>query len=384
MFKEINKCRICQNKNLVPVLNLGKQCLTSIFPKDPKQRIKSCPLKLVKCEEDGNGRNCGLLQLKHNFNRNEIYGDSYGYRSGINWTMTAHLQGIVKEALNLARLHPKDIILDIGSNDGTLLKAYPQRRFSLLGIDPSGKKFKKYYPKHINLATEYFSESAFRQFYGNKKAKIITSIAMFYDLDSPLDFMSDISEILADDGIWMLEQSYMPLMLKQNSYDTICHEHLEYYGFHQIRWMTDKIGLKIIDASLNKINGGSFRVTVTKKTSKYRTNSKAINTLLKSEKIKQLDKLNPFVAFKKRTLRHKDKLIQCIGNIKKHGQAIGGYGASTKGNVILQFCDFNKQDILFIADRNSEKYGCFTPGSRIPIVSEEEARRKNPAYLLEI
>lgn len=382
MSKEIKRCRICGNTDLVPILNLGRQYLTGVFPKDRQQHIALGPLELAKCVEKGDDRTCGLLQLRHSFNRDEMYGDNYGYRSGINQTMTTHLQTIVKKILNLVKLQPGNIVLDIGSNDGTLLKAYPHEKISLLGIDPSSAKFSKYYPDHIKLIVDYFSVSASQSIYGDRKAKIVTSIAMFYDLESPVEFMGDIKKILADDGVWVLEQSYMPSMLEQNAYDTICHEHLEYYGLRQIKWMTDKVGLKILDVELNNINGGSFCVTVAKKTSDYKPNSKSINTLLQEEKSKQLDTLSSYIDFKKRVFKHKKNLVKYIRGIKRNNQTILGYGASTKGNVILQFCGFNEKDIPAIAERNPEKYGCFTPGTTISIISEEEARRRNPNYFL--
>lgn len=382
LFKEIKGCRICGNADLVHILSLGKQSLTSVFPKTRGQSVSSGPLELVKCIEDSKKGACGLLQLKHSFNPDEIYGPHYGYMSGINNTMVIHLQSIVKKILNSVKLQGGDVVLDIGSNDGTLLKAYPHRNITLLGIDPSGAKFKKYYPAYISLLVDYFSAPIVRTLCGNKKAKIITSIAMFYDLKKPLEFMQNIKKILSDDGVWVLEQSYMPTMLKQNAYDTICHEHMEYYGLRQIKWMTDRIGLRIIDVELNDINGGSLCIMVVKEKSHYKPNTKSINTMLEKEKKEQLDALKPYLDFKKRVFKHRTGFIKCVEKIKKKGQTILGYGASTKGNVILQFCGFTEKDIPAIAERNPEKYGCLTPGTKIPIIPEAEARLRNPDYLL--
>jgi hypothetical protein len=240
----------------------------------------------------------------------------------------------------------------------------------------------KYYPEYIKLIENYFSASTFKAVYGDKKAKIVTSIAMFYDLESPLKFMQDVKEILAEDGVWVFEQSYMPTMLEQNAYDTICHEHLEYYSLRQIKWMTDRIGFKILTVELNNINGGSFCVTVAKHNSTYEPSFRAIQALLHQEENRGLNTLNPYSDFKDRVFRHREELIKFFKEAKRANQTILGYGASTKGNVVLQFCGFGETDIPAIADRNPEKYGCFTPGTMIPIISEEEARRRKPDYFL--
>ena len=382
MFKKIEKCRVCGNSQLTSVLNLGRQYLTGVFPQNKDEHVESSPLELVKCVEEGDKDSCGLLQLKHTFNPDMMYGDNYGYRSGVNQIMTDHLNEIAQDILSRVELAPGDIILDIGSNDGTLLKAYPHENISLLGIDPSGAKFIEFYPNHIKLVIGYFSIYLFRSVYGDKKAKIVTSIAMFYDLESPLDFMRDIYDILADDGIWVFEQSYMPLMLKRNAYDTVCHEHLEYYGLRQIAWMARKTGFKIVDVLLNEINGGSFRVTVAKEGSSHKPNTEAIEALLQKEKLEALDALEPYADFKRRIFDHRDQLVRFIKDARKKGEVILGYGASTKGNVVLQFCNFNQKDINAIADRNPEKCGRVTPGSKILIISEDEARQMGPNHFL--
>ena len=258
MYTEIKKCRICGNTDLVSILNLGNQYLTGVFPKSQTEHITSGPLELAKCRDDHNASACGLVQLKHSYDHNEMYGDNYGYRSGLNKSMVNHLYEKVKKIQAFIQLTREDLIIDIGSNDGTLLQAYRQDGLLLVGIDPTGKKFKKYYPEHVHLIPDFFSAESVRKNFGNRKAKVVTSIAMFYDLESPMDFAEQICEILADNGIWVFEQSYMPAMLEMNAYDTVCHEHLEYYCLKQIKWIADKLDLKIIDIEFNKVNGGSF------------------------------------------------------------------------------------------------------------------------------
>ena len=381
-YREISQCRICGNKQIEPVLNLGTQVLTGVFPKDLQQSVSEGPLELVKCVENSTTQACGLLQLRYSFNPDEMYRQEYGYRSGLNQTMTQHLQSVVKRICRFVTLLPGDIVLDIGSNDSTLLKSYPEKNLMLIGIDPSAEQFRQYYPEDARLVVDFFSASAYRSVSGGKKAKVVTSIAMFYDLPSPWEFMQNIKEILAEDGVWVLEQSYMPTMLDQLAYDTVCHEHLEYYGLRQIQWMTQRTGLKIINVELNEINGGSIQIVIAHEQSSYQLPNKVVSTLLDREKSLGLTTLEPYYEFREKVNRHRDELIERVRDINSQGQMILGYGASTKGNVLLQFCGFTERDIPAIAERNSDKYGRFTPGTHIPIISEAEARSRRPDYFL--
>lgn len=377
MIKPIDRCRICGNKDLVPVLSLGDQFLTGVFPKSPTERITCGPLDLVKCHGKGA---CGLLQLRHSYPSNEMYGVNYGYRSGLNQSMVRHLQSKVEGLLSKTTLSDGDLVLDIGSNDGTLLSFYPET-LTLAGIDPTSAKFRQYYKPHIKVVADFFSAQTFAQHF-DRKAKIITSIAMFYDLDDPISFVRQIAEVLADDGIWHFEQSYMPQMLKQNAYDTVCHEHLEYYGLQQIKWMMDQCGLTILDVELNDVNGGSFAVTVAKSKTKLRANEANVSALLEEETNAALDTLIPYEQFKNRVFHHRTQLLDLLSKIKRDQQLLLGYGASTKGNVILQFCGLTTDDVPFIAEVNPDKFGSYTPGTNIPIISEVEAHAMNPDYLL--
>ncbi len=382
MYSEIKRCRICGNTNLIPILNLGNQALTGVFLKTKDEVVTSGPLELVKCEEDKDNKHCGLVQLKHSYNPDELYGDNYGYRSGLNKSMLTHLQNKVNKIEKTIDLTQGDLVLDIGSNDGALLRAYTNKKLILTGIDPTGKKFKEYYPSYIQLIPDFFSAKIIKNYFGNKKAKVITSIAMFYDLESPIEFMQEIRELLDDSGVWILEQSYLPTMLEMNAYDTICHEHLEYYCLKQLKWMTDRMGLKIIDVELNNINGGSFSVTVTKSNSYYYKKGSIVDKILSEEKRRELFELKPYKGFSQRVLKHREKLIKFIKNERDKNKKFIGYGASTKGNVILQFCNLTEKEIPLIAEVNKDKFGCFTPGTLIPIISEAEARAMKPDYFL--
>jgi hypothetical protein len=381
MVHEIRACRICGNTNLVPIVDLGIQTLTGVFPKDKNQKITSGPLELVKCLE-GNDEQCGLVQLRHTYNHEEMYGDNYGYRSGLNASMVHHLNEIVKYITHKAALKPNDLIVDIGSNDATLLKSYPKKGYRLAGIDPTAVKFKEFYTVDITAIGDFFNERTFREHFGDKKAKVITSISMFYDLENPMAFVNDIYRSLDEEGIWVFEQSYLPLMIERNAYDTICHEHLEYYGMKQIDWMLKRAGFKIIDIEFNDTNGGSFRVTASKTGASYPECRTLLNEVLNKERDDQYHTLNPYKEFERRVRKHKEDILALIGRLKSEGKKVMGYGASTKGNVIIQYCGFTEDDLACIGEVNPDKFGAYTPHTHIPIRPEKEVFSMQPDYLL--
>ncbi len=199
-----------------------------------------------------------FLQLKQSYDFREMYGMNYGYRSGLNAAMVAHLTRKVRYLERLCPLSDGHTVIDIGSNDATLLKAYGSR-VRRIGVDPTGEKFRSHYTDGLELIPDFFSAEALRERLGNSRARIVTSIAMFYDLEDPASFVSQVAELLDPRGIWHFEQSYMPSMLRTNAYDTICHEHLEYYSLGAVKTLVEKCGLKILDVQMNAINGGSFR-----------------------------------------------------------------------------------------------------------------------------
>lgn len=381
MFTEISSCRICGNKNLLPILHLGDQYLTGVFPRNPNAPLTKGPLELVRCQISGPDH-CGLVQLRHSYESSEIYGDNYGYRSSLNRAMAEHLRRIVKWLTTRVTLSDTDLVLDIGSNDGTLLSYYPERGPTLVGIDPSAKKFAAYYKPHIHRIPDFFTADAVKKNIGDRRAKIITSIAMFYDLERPIDFVRDIAATIADDGVWFFEQSYLPLMLAADAYDTVCHEHLEYYALRQIQFMLERAGLQVIDVDTNDVNGGSFSVLAAKRGGPHRVNHESINRMLEAERKLALDTEAPYADFRKRTQTHRDQLIALVAKLKKEGKRVFGYGASTKGNVILQYCGFTEADLTCVAEVNADKFGCFTPGTHIPIISEADAKKLKPDYFL--
>lgn len=378
MYKKIDRCRICGNTELAHVLDLGVQELTGVFPSDITQAVTAGPLRLVKCHGT---EACGLLQLEHSYDLGEMYGDNYGYRSGLNSSMVEHLRRKVARILDMVNLDHKPTIVDIGSNDSTTLQAYPEVGCNLIGIDPTGKKFSQYYPPHVRLIPDFFSATRFRAELPSARARIVTSFSMFYDLENPMQFVHDVAEILDDEGVWVFEQSYMPLMLQRNSYDTVCHEHLEYYSLKQIKWMMDRAGLKIVDVEFNDVNGGSFSVMAARCGASF-SEYPRLRELLDKEISEGLDSLNPYLSFADRVAASKLAILDFIAAAKMSGKRVAALGASTKGNVLLQYVGLTTLDLEAVGEVNQDKFGCFTPGSRIPIVSEAELFKNEPDYLL--
>ena len=344
---------------------------TGIFPKSSKEKIPKGELKLTRCKR------CTLLQLENNFDQNLMYGENYGYMSSLNKAMEFHLKLKSKYLLDTYKLKKGDTVLDIGSNDGTFLSFF-NKNLNLFGCDPTINKFKKYYRKDIQLIPDFFSAENFK----NKKFELITSIAMFYDLPDPLKFANDIKKVLSKNGIWHIEMSYMPSMLNNSSYDTICHEHLEYYSVKSLKYLMDLANLKIINISFNQVNGGSISLDVAKKNSKYSENKILLNWLLLREKSNGFNSLNIQKKFFNQCKKHRFLLNNLLKKIKSQGKKIYGYGASTKGNVILQYCKINRNLLNHIIEVNKFKYNRYTPGSNIKIVSEKYLKKNKPDYLL--
>ena len=371
---KIKKCRSCGSGKLKPAFDLGLQKLTGVFPSKPNEKIPSGSLALVFCN------NCKLLQLENSFDPIKMYGDNYGYMSSLNLSMVRHLK---KKALKINRmldLETNDLVVDIGSNDGTFLSFF-SKKLKLIGIDPTIKKLSKFYRKDIIRIPTFFSARNLKEI-TSKKVKVVTSISMFYDLENPLMFANEIHDVLDKDGIWHLEQSYMPMMLKNNSYDTICHEHLEYYSLFSIKYIFDKIGFKIIDLEFNDINGGSFSITVAKKESKHKEVKKIVEWLLHKEKLFKYNEMSSYRIFYKNIKKHKEIFRDLLLNLKDMKKKVIGYGASTKGNVILQFCNIDNKLLPYIAEVNRFKHGRYTPGTGIKIIPEMQARKMNPDYFL--
>lgn len=343
---------------------MGSFSLSGVFPEAPLQAGSSGPLTLLLCT------NCSLVQLSETYNPDEMFGDNYGYRSGLNSSMQSHLKDIVTQAEAVSQLEEGDVVLDIGSNDGTLLRYYnPQ--LQKIGIDPSGLKFSEYYDDDSLLVPSFFSSQVFYE-NASSPAKVITSIAMLYDLEDPVDFASQVAECLDEEGIWIFEQSYMPWMILTGAFDTICHEHIEYYSLTSIQEILRRSGLKALDVQINSSNGGSFRVVAAKENSGREADPsvKIISDLEDGWNI-----LSPefFEDFAEYVTTYRDEFNQVIQSFKSRGKTIGALGASTKGGILLQLCRVSAKDITFIGEVNPFKFGRWMANSDIPIVQETDS-----------
>jgi hypothetical protein len=366
-MQKIDECRLCKHKILDEIINLGNQDLTSNFPNSEDEYVPECPLILVKCS------NCDLVQLQYSISQNEIYEKYYGYSSGISNTMRTHLYQYNNEIQSKINLCKDDYVLDIASNDATFLKYYPEY-VSKVGCDPTGKQFKEKYTD-ISLIPTYFTSKNVIDVLPDIKYKVISSTCVFYDLPDPVTFAKDVYDLLENDGIWTLEQSYIVDMLESNSFDTICHEHLEYYSVKQIKRICDLVGFRIIDISRNSSNGGSFRVYVSKTLPE---NTSVVNEYLQNELKMGIDNIYTYTSFMERVNIELDKLKTFL----KSTNNIYVYGASTKGNTLLQYLNVNNTQLPFAVERNPEKIGKLTPGTHIQIISEEDMRKNPPEYIL--
>lgn len=378
MTSRITACRICGSEHLTEVLDLGSQTLTGVFPPSADTPITSGPLVLLKCDA---ASGCGLLQLANSYDLGEMYGDNYGYRSGLNASMIAHLKSKVDRIKSYGVVEEGSIVLDIGSNDGTTLGLYDLPNARLIGIDPTANKFRQYYKAGIDIVPDFFSAENFRRVFGDERARVVTSFSMFYDMEDPTGFMQQIADVLDERGIWVCEQSYMPLMLDTNSYDTVCHEHLEYYALAQILWMAERTGLEIVDVELNDVNGGSFSFVAQRKGGSL-ARSKAVDDLHMAEKARHLDDLQVYHDFAERVIEHREQLLAFLAQARADGKRVVALGASTKGNVLLQYCGISADWVEAVGEVNPDKFGKVTPGTNLPIVDETELLATRPDYAI--
>ena len=369
----IKNCRNCNSKKLSVLFSLGKISFTGKFSKK-EQEIPKAELKLVMCN------NCKLVQLGNKFNLKYLYGPDYGYRSGINQTMINHLKQIVINVSKKVKLKKNDLVLDVASNDATLLNFYP-RKVKTFGIDPLIKKYIKEYKKINFKISDFFSLNKIRK-KTKKKFKIITALSVFYDLEKPNLFLSEIKKLLDHNGLFILEFADLASILKNKMFDTICHEHLEYYSSTVLLNMCKKNDLKVIKILSNDINGSSKQFFISHKQSSYKVNKKSIERILKEEIKMKLNSKKTMIVFFKKIKKIKIKLVNYLKKIKMSNKIIHGYGASTKGNVLLQYFGIDKNLLDFVAERNPNKFNLYTPGTKIKIISEKQSRQKKPNYYL--
>jgi hypothetical protein len=364
-------------------LHMGSHYVSD-FVKDQPTREKY-PLDLYFDES--------LMAVRlHNLAPPDTMWGQYWYRSGINQSMRDELQRIVTEVTDRVKLEEGDVWLDIACNDGTLLSMTP-KKCRRLGIDPCNDDYAKESRQHATIVQDYFSAQAYADSGISHKAKVITCIAMFYDLDNPRGFVKDLYEVLDDNGTLVLQMSYTPLMIKQLAFDNICHEHTYYYNLHSIESIFVPAGFRIVDCSLNDTNGGSFRVYLQKDVARIDSFATApqrdvcnyrVESIFNLEKEPRYDitRKETWEEFGNKLQKLKDEVVDFIDQALAEGKTIMGYGASTKGNTLLQYFGLDHTKITAIAERSPYKFGLKTIGTNIPIISEEEMRAAQPDYLL--
>jgi SAM-dependent methyltransferase len=380
-MKTRNTCRVC-NGALEPILDLGEH-FVSDFPKPGDVPASKAPLDLVLCKR------CRLLQLRHTVDPDEMY-RNYWYKSGTNQTMRNALADIANKAETLIHLQEGDLVLDIGCNDGTLLTSYRTGGIIKAGIDPSNVA-EQARPVVDRLAVDFFSADVYAREIGAQRAKIVTSIAMFYDLEDPNRFVADVKHVLDEDGLWIIQMSYLPLMLKTNEFGNICHEHLEYYSLQSLEYLLHLHGFEIVDLEMNDINGGSLRAYIRNRgvapenfgDATYRAMAADRTQEMREAEIKLgLAEREVYDEFAMRVERIKQDTVRYVRGAVADGKRVYVYGASTKGNTVLQYFGLDQTLITAAAERNPDKWGRVTVGSNIPIVSEAEARTAKPDYFL--
>jgi hypothetical protein len=375
-------CRVCGSPHLKPVIDLGYQFLQGSFVKPGMAMppLRKLPMELVRCDVTQNENGCGLVQMRHSVPPTVMY-SNYWYRSGTNATMRNHLKGIAQSAMSIVG-NSGLTVLDIGCNDGTLLNSYPQE-FPRFGVDPSD--IARTIPPPATIVSTVFPSQQALDTFGDTKFDIVTSIAMFYDLEDPVGFSRTIEGILKPKGLWIFEMSYLPMMLDTNSFDTVCHEHLEFYHLAALEFILKKAGLRLCRHSFNDINGGSIRCYVTK-AENFSFDTPEESDFLRQTRLAEFDRAldtdKPYIAFQARVDQVRDNIQTLLRNIRAEGKTVHIYGASTKGNTLLQWCGIDRSLVECAADRNEDKHGSFTLGTNIPIISEADSRAMMPDYYL--
>jgi hypothetical protein len=349
-------CRVCGSRDLEEVFSLGN-LYVSDFPAERNATGIRAPLDLVLCSA------CKLLQLRHTAPQEIMYTRHYWYRSGITSTMRAALKDIAQSAESLVKLRPGDLVLDIGANDGTLLSAYSTPDIIKVGCEPANNLVEELRKTTPHVIHDFWSAHTFEKLFPKRKSRITTAIGMFYDMEDPNQFVADAASTLADDGIFIAQLMCLRPMLEKNDLGNICHEHLEFYSLESLRVLFENNGLEVFELEENNINGGSYRIYC---------------RLFNAGSIELADNLTTadYLAFFDRVNTVRERCVSFIRGEVDRGKKVYVYGASTKGNTILQYFGLTSDLVTGAADRSPEKWGRFTVGTSIPIVSEEEARKK--------
>lgn len=373
IYKERKVCRSCGSEKLYPIFSLGDQYIVYFPEEGASEEGILAPVEVVLCGHPP----CSLVQLKHTVNPDLIY-RHFWYKSGITQTMRDALADITKEAQKRVLLKEGDIVVDIGTNDGTLLRSYSPKGLVTVGFEPAANLMEEAKKETSHIINNYFNYGEFSKSFPNQKAKVVTSIAMFYDLDDPNQFVADVKKTLAPEGLWINQMNYLRSMLTQNAFDNISHEHLEYYSVFSLQYLLQSHGLEVFDVELNAINGGSFR-TYIGHAGRFPVQNRVKELEQSEEGLKTIPLYEKFASSIEGI---KTEVRAFIVKEVSSGKKIYAYGASTRGNTLLQFFGLDHTLITAAAERNPAKFGKRMVGTNIPIIPEEKARQERPDYFL--
>lgn len=368
ILEERSTCRLCESKALHEIISLGDQYLLRLTA-EPSDTVRA-PLDLVNC------RQCGLVQLRHTVHRDVLHREHW-YQSGVNESSRLALLDVAETAMSLAQPRAGAVVLDIGCNNGFLLRQYPEELVRI-GFEPARNIAPLATDGGNTVIGEFFSAMAFERV-SQVRAKIITAIAMLYDVDTPNEFVADVAACLDDDGLAVFQLMYLPTVIERRAFGTICHDHLCYYTLRSLERVIDAHGLEVFDVELNEANEGSMRALVQREGGRFPISDR-VKTMRQRER--ELDRLEVYEQFGEAVQKIREQVVDVVHSAVRSGGRVYGYGASTKGHVLLQYCGLGPNEITAIADRMPEKDGMIMAGTRIPIVSEERMRADHPDVLL--
>ncbi len=378
-IKPITECRVCHSENLKPIMSLGDHYVSG-FVKDGNDQGMKVPLALVLCDE------CKLLQMEYSAPPELMWNEQYWYKSAINSVIRNDLGNIVRCVEELTNLKDNDIVVDIGNNDGTMFDYYKNRNLNLVGIDPCKNVSDEAKAKGYNVINDFFTAEAYKKQFPNEKAKVITAISMFYDLEHPNKFLEDIKECLDEDGLFVIQQNYLASMLEQVAFDNLCHEHRLFFSLTSLNNLMKRHDLEIFDIYLSDINGGSIRTYIRRKGNEtlqgFNASKGRVYARLQREKQLELDTLKPYLEFAGKIDSIKKEVMDFLKKAKEEGKTVGICGASTRGNTLLQYFGITPDLVVGASEANPDKHGLKTIGTLIPIMSIDEMKAINPDYQL--
>jgi SAM-dependent methyltransferase len=374
--RRIEMCRICHSDKLTPLFSLGKQYVNNFIRPEELDYCVVAPLDLVFCEI------CTLVQLRHTAPQELLYSGYYWYKSGVTETMRDALKNVANGIDRKISLNKGDVVLDIGSNDGTFLRCFSDLDLILVGVEPASNLIKEGNKGLTYFINDFWNIESYMTTVG-KKAKVITALGMFYDMDDPNQFIADVEQALTHDGIFVAQLMCLSNMIQSNDVGNICHEHLEYYSFKSLEFLFNNNNLEITDVEINNVNGGSYRIFARKMGSINKLDEDASSRVSEvRDTEKYLTRKSVYHDFFLRLEENKRRCVSFIEDVVAKGKKVWVYGASTKGNVILQYYGLDNRLIEAAAEKSPWKWGKYTVGSMVPCVSEEEARDAQPDYFL--